>query len=79
LNLRTIFIWNVILGASALISLFMFYKLYNLQVDMNKYWRAFDSAEIGTDKDLQSKVNQLETKLGIRDDFKFKMGDNPTN
>ena len=46
---------------------------------MNEYWRKFDAAEIGTDKDLQSKVNQLETKLGIRDDFKFKMGNNPTN
>jgi len=79
LNLRTIFIWNVILGASALISLLMFYTLYNLQVDINEYWRDFDSAEIGTDKDLQSKINELENKLGIRDNFKFKMLNNPTN
>ena len=57
----------------------MFYTLYNLQVDINEYWRDFDSAEIGTDKDLQSKINELETKLGIRDDFKFKMINNPTD
>ena len=79
MNLRTIFIWNIILGASALISLFIFYKMYNLQVDVNEYWRKFDSEEIGTDKILQSKVNELESKLGIRDDFKFKMVNNPTN
>jgi hypothetical protein len=57
----------------------MFYTLYNLQVDINEYWRDFDSAEIGTDKDLQSKINELENKLGMRDNFKFKMLNNPTN
>ena len=79
MNLRTIFIWNITLGASALISLFIFYKMYNLQVDVNEYWRKFDSEEIGTDKDLQSKINELEGKLGIRDDFEFKMVNDPTN
>ena len=79
MNLREIFIWNVIIGASAIISLFMLYKLYNLQVDMNEYWRDFKSAEVGTDKDLQNKINSLETKLKIRDEFKFKMINNPTN
>ena len=79
MNLREIFIWNVIIGASALISLFMFYKLYNLQVDMNEYWREFESAEVGTDKDLQTKINQLENKLLDRDSFRFKMINNPTN
>ena len=57
----------------------MFYTLYNLQVDLNEYWRVYDSFEIGTDEDLQSKINELETKLGIRDDFKFKMINNPTD
>ena len=79
MNLRTIFIWNVVIGASALISVFMFYTLYNLQVDVNEYWESFHSAEIGTDKDFQLKINELEGKLGIRDSFKFKMVNNPTN
>ena len=51
----------------------MFYKLYNLQVDVNEYWKSFDSAEIGTDKDLQLKIKELEGKLGIRDSFIFKI------
>jgi len=79
LNLRTIFIWNIILGASALIALVMFYTLYNMQVNMNEYWRDFNSAEVGTDKDLQTKINELEDKLVTRDNFKFKMLNNPTN
>ena len=74
MNLREIFTWNVIIGVSAIISLFMLYKLYNLQVDMNEYWRDFKSAEVGTDKDLQSKINSLETKLKIRDEFKSIFG-----
>ena len=79
MNLRTIFIWNIILGASALIALVMFYTLYNMQVNMNEYWRDFNSAEVGTDKDLQTKINELEDKLVTRDNFKFKMLNNPTN
>lgn len=79
MNLRTIFIWNIILGASALIALVMFYTLYNIQVDLNESWRDFNSAEVGTDKDLQTKINELENKLVTRDNFKFKMLNNPTN
>ena len=79
MNLRTVFIWNVLLGVSGVISLVMLYTLYNLQIDMNEHWRDFNSAEVGTDKDLQTKINQLEDKLRVRDDFKFKMINNPTN
>ena len=79
MNLRTTFLWNILIGACGLVSLFMLYKLFNLQMDVNKFWDRYESAEVGTDKELESKIQELEQKLEVRDQFKFKMVNNPTN
>jgi len=57
----------------------MLNKLYGLQVDLNEYWNRFESTEIGTDEDLETKIQELESTLALRDQFKFKMENNPTN
>ena len=55
------------------------YVLYNMNSESMKLWSNFDKEEIGTDKNLQDKVQRLEMSLQNKKDFKFKMKKNPSD
>ena len=76
---RTIFMWNGILIASALVILFYSYKIYNFNEQKNHLWNTYLSDQVGTDEKLQKKVNDLEQTYKNRKQFKFKMKKNPVD
>jgi|TARA_B100002051_G_C16653311_1_gene595117 hypothetical protein len=80
LNLRETFVWNLLIGASALTILYYLYLEYNNYNEYNIAWNDYSKEESGTDKELLSKINDLETKLKQKDEYKFTFKENnPTD
>ena len=80
MNLRETFVWNLLIGASALTILYYLYLEYNNYNEYNIAWNAYSKEESGTDKELLSKINDLETKLKQKDEYKFTFKENnPTD
>ena len=80
MNLRETFIWNILIGASSLTILYYLYLEYNNYNKYNIAWGEYAKEETGTDKELLSKINDLETKLKEKDEYKFAFKkNNPTD
>ena len=80
MNLRETFVWNLLIGASALTILYYLYLEYNNYNEYNIAWNDYSKEESGTDKELLSKINDLETKLKQKDEYKFTFKENnPTD
>ena len=80
MNLRETFIWNVLIGVCSITILYYFYLEYNTYNKYTSVWNEYSKEETGTDKDLLSKINDLETKLKEKDEYKFAFKkNNPTD
>ena len=79
MNLRQTFFWNVLMVLSSLTILYSSYLLWTGNDLKKSLWNTYDTEQIGTDKTLQNKVNQLEEDLTIRKETVFKLKEDPTN
>ena len=80
MNLRNTFLWNGLIGISAIIILVTIYNYYGLHSKNKMYWNKFKSEEYGTDTVLENIIIDMEKNLVKRAAFKFKIKeDNPTD
>ena len=79
MNLREIFIWNVLIGVSVVATFYFIYADYNNYTKYNKSWKEYSNEELGTDKELEDKILALETKLKNKEEYIFKFKNNPTD
>tara|TARA_B110000116_G_C16625770_1_gene485926 strand:+ start:252 stop:749 length:498 start_codon:yes stop_codon:yes gene_type:complete len=77
MNLRQKFIWNVILAVSIIILAWNSYFQFNKHSTVQKAYQKFRNEEVGTDKELQNMIVDLEQNLSSRQSMKFKIKDNP--
>jgi len=79
-NLRETFIWNILIGASVITIIYFLYIEYNNYNEYTIAWNDYSKEESGTDKELLNKINDLETKLKNKDEYKFAFKkNNPTD
>ena len=76
---REIILWQILVAISCIAILVNIYILYNMNGTIAKLQNNFNNEEIGTDKNLQNKVERLESSLIEKKEFKFKMKDNPSD
>ena len=79
MNLREIFIWNVLVGLSVVTTFYFIYVDYNNYNKYTKKWKEYSNEELGTDNELSNKIMELETKLKQKDEYVFKFKNNPTD
>lgn len=72
-------LWQIIVTISSLAIIANIYILYNMNNAVVKLKNNYDNEEIGTDQNLQDKVERLELSLIEKKEFKFKMKDNPSD
>ena len=79
MNLREKFFWNITVAISIIILLWNGWKIFKQhQISsnaLNKY--KYDNEEVGTDKELEAMVKNLEKSLKKRQDMKFRIAENP--
>ena len=79
MNLREKFIWNLAISLSILIILWNIWNNYQLNLNANSFYDKFSSEEVGTDKNLEEKVQELENNYQYRDEIKFKIFSDPSD
>ena len=77
--LREKFIWNLLIGISTIAILYYIYIDYNNYESYNNLWDEYSHEELGTDKALEDKIKNLETKLKKKEDYVFNFKNNPTD
>ena len=81
MNLRDKFLWNALLMLSFIVLALNIYYLYGKSNDSKKAYSKYytDKNEVGTDPDLEKKLNELENIYVSRNEMKFIMLDNPVD
>ena len=80
MNLRDKFLWNAAIICSFLAISWNGWNLFNVNTQTNKSLAKFKNEQVGTDKDLENKVSELENIYVSRDAMKFIMqGENPVD
>ena len=79
MNLRDKFLWNGGLLLSALVISWSTWQLYITNVLSNDLLSNYNNEQVGTDKELEEKVLELESLYLQRDALKFTMADNPVD
>ena len=79
MNLRDKFLWNGGLLLSALVISWSTWQLYITNVLSNDLLSNYNNEQVGTDKELEEKVLELESLYLQRDVLKFTMADNPVD
>ncbi len=77
MNLRQKFIWNVVLVISVMVLAWNSYFQFYQHNDVQKAYKKFKNEEVGTDKELQNMIIDLEKNLSSRQNMKFKLKENP--
>jgi hypothetical protein len=77
MNLRDKFIWNVFIGLAFLSIGWYGWELFNNYSKANKLFKNFENEEVGTDDNLQDKVNNLEKIYKFRKNNNFIINENP--
>ena len=65
MNLREKFIWNLSLAIATIVLIFSIYNFFQIGTNANEYYDKFKSEEVGTDKELEKKVSDLENNYSI--------------
>jgi hypothetical protein len=77
MNLRQKFIWNIVLGISSIVLIWNSYYQFYEHIDIRDAYRRFNNEEVGTDKELQKMIIDLEENLSSRQNMKFRLKENP--
>ncbi len=79
MDLRQTFFWNVLIVLSAITILYSGYQIWTANETKNELWETYNTEQIGTDEELQSKVSKLEEDLTQRKEDVFRLKEDPTN
>ena len=79
MNLREKFFWNAVISISIIILLWNIWKLFNQHQSASTFLKKYKNEEVGTDKELEAMVKNLEVNLQKRQDLKFRIKDNPVD
>ena len=77
MNLREKFIWNAVIGLSLLLLAWNGWNLYTKQSKVSKAYKKYKNEKVGSDKELQDMVVELENNLNTRQTLEFKAKENP--
>ena len=77
MNLRQKFIWNIVLTISFIVLMSSSYYQFFEHRDIRDAYKRFNDEEVGTDKELQKMILNLEENLSSRQNMKFKLKENP--
>ena len=67
MNLREKFIWNISLTVASLAILISMFNFFQIGTSANEYYDRFKNEEVGTDKELENKVMNLENNYKFRE------------
>ena len=79
MNLREKFIWNLSLTIATIVSILTIYNFFEMASDANEYYNKFKNEEVGTDKELEKKVSDLENNYKFRDNLVFNISSDPAD
>tara|TARA_Y100000590_G_scaffold11738_1_gene14352 strand:+ start:257 stop:751 length:495 start_codon:yes stop_codon:yes gene_type:complete len=79
MNLRDKFIWNLVLFISLAAIAWNIWGLISMNSKTNISIQKYKNEEVGTDKNLESKVAELENIYKGRESMKFVMLENPVD
>ena len=78
MNKRSIAFWNITLFIACIFSIILAYQNYGSHQLMLDLWEEFNDQEIGIDKQLTNKVQNIENNLSIRENLIFNIENHPT-
>ena len=79
MNLREKFIWNLSLAIATIVLMLSMYNFFQLGANANEYYNKFKNEEVGTDKELENKVSDLENNYKFRDNLVFNISSDPAD
>lgn len=79
MNLREKFIWNLSLAIATIVLILSIYNFFQIGKNANEYYDKFKSEEVGTDKELEKKVSDLENNYKFRDNLAFNISSDPAD
>jgi len=79
MNLREKFFWNAVLSVSIIILLWNIWILFNQHQSASTFLKKYKNEKVGTDKELETMVKNLEANLKKRQELKFRIKDNPVD
>ena len=79
MNLREKFTWNLSLAIATIVSILSIYNFFEMGSDANEYYNKFRNEEVGTDKELENKVLDLENNYKFRDNLVFNISSDPAD
>ena len=79
MNLREKFIWNLSLAIATIVLILSTYNFFQLRFNANEYYNKFKNEEVGTDKELENKVSDLENNYKFRDNLVFNISSDPAD
>ena len=79
MNLREKFIWNLSLAIATIVLILSTYNFFQLRANANEYYNKFKNEEVGTDKELENKVSDLENNYKFRDNLVFNISSDPAD
>ena len=79
MNLREKFIWIISLTVASLAILISMFNFFQIGTSANEYYDRFKNEEVGTDKELENKVMNLENNYKFRDNLIFNISSDPAD
>ena len=79
MNLREKFFWNAVVSVSIIILLWNIWKLFDQHQSASTFLKKYKNEKVGTDKELEAMVKNLEANLQRRQKLKFRIKDNPVD
>ena len=79
MNLREKFIWNISLTVASFAALISMFNFFQIGTSANEYYDKFKNEEVGTDKELENKVMNLENNYKFRDNLVFNISSDPAD
>ncbi|MBS1272065.1 MAG: hypothetical protein MAGBODY4_01203 [Candidatus Marinimicrobia bacterium] len=74
---RVLFLWNVLVVLAVIAIIASGFRLYSMHSDVQRYQRAAENTNFGTDQELDSLITYLEGNLQKRELFQFDIRNKP--
>ena len=79
MNLREKFFWNAVVALSIIVLLWNAWNLFNQHKKSSSLLNKYKNEDVGTDKELEIMVKNLEKNLKKRQDLKFTVKESPVD